>query len=117
MFDPRPLPTGSLPDDLDQRLADGRVFGCTAVTVRRPRSFGAIAGCRLIVAEDAVALRFVGRTYAFVVAGEGIVETSRSRIWGLRVRLMSDLVDATVTPNDEEDALAALRTWGWVSAA
>jgi hypothetical protein len=115
VLDPRPLPKADLPKDFDQLLAGGREFPCSAVSVRRPRSFGAIAGCRLTVSEKVVALRFLGRTYAFVTPGQGTVELGRSRLLGVRVRLVSELVDATLTPNDEDAVTEGLTNGGWLA--
>ena len=68
----------------------------------------------MTVTEQAIVLRFCGRTYAFVVADQGTVEVRRI-IWGRAgLGLVSDLVDATVVPYNLNGAIAALMDSGWL---
>jgi len=113
-IDLRPLPADSVPDVVREAIRDGPWFR-SKISVRRPRSFGAIRS-RLIVTAEVVAVTCFGRPYMYVTRDRGSVRVRRRRLLGVAVDLVGDVGEATAVPLDDGPALAALESAGWIAS-
>jgi hypothetical protein len=113
-IDPRPLPADSLPNEVRQAARHGERFRSN-MSVRRPRSFGAIRS-RLIVTEQVVALTCFGRLYMYVTRDRGSVAVRRRMGFDVAVDLFGGVGEATAVPLDEGPVLAALESAGRIAS-